>query len=202
MPELRPRERRRRPVLQRLRDGHGFLADIGDTGSRSTVDGLLADDLDEAERVLCGGHEFLADIGDTGSRCTVDGLLADVLVRMGRYEEATAFAAESRAIAGVDDLDAQPRWRTALARVHSVRGEHDEAEALAREAVAVVEPIDLLVKVTAFDALGDVLARAGKTDEAAAVLERAIALHEQKGNVVSAARSRAARDDLRAARPS
>jgi len=162
----------------------------------------LADDLDEAERVLRDGHGFLADIGDTGSRCTVDGLLADVLVRMGRYEEASAFAAESRAIAGVDDLDAQPRWRTALARVHSVRGEHDHAEALAREAVAVVEPIDLLVKVTAFDALGDVLARAGKTDEAAAALERAIALHEQKGNVVSAARSRAALDGLRAARPS
>ena len=46
-------------------------------------------------------YEFLAEIGDTGSRCTVDGLLADVLVRMGRYEEATAFAAESRTIAGV-----------------------------------------------------------------------------------------------------
>jgi len=163
---------------------------------------VLADDLDEAERVLRLGHEFLLEIGDTGSRCTVDGLLADALLRQGRYDEAAAVAAESRAIAGVDDLDAQPRWRTALARVHSARGEHGEAEALAREAVALVEPIDLLVKVTAFDALGEVLARAGKPEEAADAVERALGLHEQKGNVVSAERSRAVLDELRTAKPS
>ena len=68
--------------------------------------------------------------------------------------------------------------------------------------IRLLEPIDLLVKVTAFDALGDVLARAGKTDGAAAALERAIALHEQKGNVVSAARSRAALEGVRSARRS
>jgi hypothetical protein len=33
-------------------------------------------------------------------------------------------------------------------------------------------------------------------DEAAAACEQAIALHEQKGNVVSAARSRSALEDL------
>jgi class 3 adenylate cyclase/tetratricopeptide (TPR) repeat protein len=162
----------------------------------------LAGDLDEAERVLREGHDFLVGIGDVGSRCTVDGLLADVLVRQGRYEEAAAFAAESRAIAGVDDLDAQPRWRAALARVLSARGEHAEAEALAREAVALVEPIDLVVKATAYDALGEVLARAGKAEEAADVVERAISLHEQKGNVVSSARARALLGELRASRPS
>jgi tetratricopeptide (TPR) repeat protein len=162
----------------------------------------VVDDLDEAERVLRRGHEFLVGIGDTGSRCTVDGLLADVLFRQGRYEEAEVFAAESRATAGVDDLDAQPRWRAALARVLSVRGEHEEAEALAREAVALVEPIDLVVKATAYDALGEVLARAGKAEDAADAVERAIALHEQKGNVVSTARARALLGELRASRPS
>ena len=85
----------------------------------------------------------------------------------------------------------------------SSRGEHARAEALGREAVDLVEPIDLLLlKGTVYDALGEVLARAGKIDEAAAVLERAVGVHEQKGNVVSARRSRAVLDGLRAGEPS
>ena len=160
----------------------------------------LAGDLDEGERVLREGHDFLVEIGDTGSRCTVDGMLADVLVQQGSSEEASVFAIESREIAAVDDLDAQPRWRAALARVLSQRGEHAEAEALAREAVALVEPIDLLlVKASAFDALGEVLARGGRPQEAAVALEQAIALHDQKENAVSAKRSRALLAELRGA---
>ena len=51
-------------------------------------------------------------------------------------------------------------------------------------------------------ALGEVLARAGRLEEAAIALERAIALHEQKENVVWAARSRASLEGLRAGRRS
>jgi class 3 adenylate cyclase len=45
-------------------------------------------------------------------------------------------------------------------------------------------------------ALGEVLSIAGHVEDAAAALERAIVVHEQKGNVVSATRSRAMLDRL------
>jgi tetratricopeptide (TPR) repeat protein len=170
-----------------------------DVGSAHALGG----DFDEAERVLRRGHDRLLEMGDTGARCTVDAMLADVLFSLGRLDEAAELASESRDIASVDDLDAQPRWRAALAKVLAARGEHAEAESLALEAVSLVEPIDLLlVKAGVFDALGEVLGAAGKRQEARAALERAIALHEQKGNVVWAARSRAAVDALGAPRPS
>jgi class 3 adenylate cyclase/tetratricopeptide (TPR) repeat protein len=159
---------------------------------------LLSDDLDRAEHVLRRGHDLVVEVGDTGQQSTIDALLAEVLLLRRRYDEASSLATGVRAIAGIDDLDAQPRWRAALARVLSVRDEQEQALALVREAVALVEPIDLVVKATVFDALGEVLARAGKAEEAAVALERAIALHEQKGNVVSAGHSRAALAGLRA----
>jgi class 3 adenylate cyclase len=163
----------------------------------------LSGDLDAAARELHQGHHLLASVGDSGARCTLDAMLADVLVRAGRVEEAAQFAEESRVIAAVDDLDAQPRWRAALARVLSSKGAHKEAVQVAREAVALVEPTDLLpLKALVYDAFGDALAGAGCIDEGAAAVEQAIALHEQKSNVVSAARSRTALDQLRAGRPS
>ena len=164
---------------------------------------MLGGELDEAERELRRGHDLLVSVGDSGARCTVDAMLADVLFRLGRVEEAAQFADESRTISGVDDLDAQPRWRAALARVLSSQGAHDEAVQLAREAVALMELVDLLtLKAGVYDALGDVLARSGQADEGATAVEQAIALHEQNGNVVSAARSRTMLDEIRAARPS
>ena len=67
--------------------------------------------------------------------------------------------------------------------------------------MALVEPIDFLdLKGHVHDVLGEVLARAGRLDDAAVAVERAIALHEQKGNVVSANRSRKLLDELRATR--
>ena len=113
------------------------------------------------------------------------------------------FAEESRAIAAPDDLDAQPRWRAALARVLASQGSHDAALEHALDAVALVEPVDLLpLKAVVYDSLGEVHAAAGRIDEAVAAVEQALTLHEQKGNVVSAERSRSVLDELRAARPS
>jgi hypothetical protein len=123
----------------------------------------------------------------------VSAQLADVLARRGRHAEAERRAEESRTIASHDDLDAQARWRSALARVLVSRAERDAGEHLVREALALLEPTDFVVLAAeAHDLLGEVLAGAGRTDEAAVAVERAIALHEQKGNAVSAARSRAA----------
>ncbi len=159
-----------------------------DVGSAEVVAG----DLDAAAARLRRGHELLVEMGDTGARSTLDAILADVEFRLGRMDDAVSLAEQSRLIASVDDLDAQPRWRGSLALVLASRGELDDAERLAREAVALAEPTDFLpLKAWLHDVLGEVLALAGKMAEATAAVERAISLHEQKGNVVSAERSRA-----------
>ncbi len=63
----------------------------------------------------------------------------------------------------------------------------------------LVEPLDFLeLKGFVHDVLAEVLLGVGRAEEADAAIERAIAFHEQKGNVVSAARSRAALHHLRA----
>jgi class 3 adenylate cyclase/tetratricopeptide (TPR) repeat protein len=171
----------------------------GDVG----VAELIGRDLDHAENVLRRGHEVLVAIGDVGVRSTVDAIYADVLFHRGRHDEALELAEESRVIAAVDDLDSQPRWRAARARVLSYRGEHDEALALLDDALALVEPLDFLeLKGYVHDVLAEALARVDRVDEAAHAVGRAIAFHEQKGNVVSAARSRSVLDGLGVEHPS
>jgi class 3 adenylate cyclase/tetratricopeptide (TPR) repeat protein len=169
-----------------------YAADIG-------VSELIGRDLERAEFELRRGHDVLVEIGDVGVRSTVDAVLADVLFIQGKHDEALELADSSRTIAAADDLDAQPRWRAARARVLSYRGEHDEALALLEEAAELVEPIDFLeLKGYVHDVLAEALARVDRIDDAVGAVERAIAFHERKGNVVSASRSRAVLDDLRA----
>jgi tetratricopeptide (TPR) repeat protein len=164
---------------------------------------LLAGDLDRSERELRLGHDLLAEIGDSGLRSSVDAVLSDVLFLQGCDDEALVFAEESRAAGAIDDLDSQPRWRGARARVLSRRGDHDEALALVHEALALLEPTDFIGQhAYVCDVHGEVLAASGQLYEASAAVERAIGFHEQKGNVVSAARSRSRLDGLRAGRPS
>ena len=159
---------------------------------------VLAEELGRAEAELRRGRDAMMEVGDTGVRATVVAVLADVVGRLGRQEEALAFVDECRAIAGQDDLDVQPRWRVALARILSAQGEHAGAEALLREADALLEPLDFIdLHADVLDVLGDVLAEAGRIDEAAAAVDRAAALHVHKGNVVSASRSRSSLDGLR-----
>jgi class 3 adenylate cyclase/tetratricopeptide (TPR) repeat protein len=164
---------------------------------------VIAGDLDAAAARLRRGHELLVEMGDTGVRSTVDAILADVEFRLGRLDEAVWLAEQSRLSASVDDLDAQPRWRGSLARVLASKGELADAERLARDAVALAEPTDFLpLKAWLHDVLGEVLALAGKSAEATAAIQRAISLHEQKGNLVSAERSRTGLHELRELRPS
>jgi class 3 adenylate cyclase/tetratricopeptide (TPR) repeat protein len=150
---------------------------------------LILGDPDEAEQELRAGYEALARAGETGTRASVAALLADVLLRKGQLDEAATLAEETRALANVEDLDAQPKWRAIQARVLAARGAHGEAERLAREAVELADGTDFLaVQADAYDALGAVLALAQRPEEAAAAVERAAAIHAAKGNVVSAAR--------------
>jgi tetratricopeptide (TPR) repeat protein len=158
---------------------------------------VIAGELDRAESVLRAGDERLVHVGETGVRATVTAQLADVLARQGEFEEALRYIDESNAIAAPDDLDAQPRWRVALARALLGQGDVAAADRIVREAIALLDPTDFIdLHADALDVLGDVLVRDGRVEDAAVALQGAIALHEQKGNVVSAARSRAALDEL------
>jgi class 3 adenylate cyclase/tetratricopeptide (TPR) repeat protein len=164
---------------------------------------LVAGDLDRSERELREGHDLLVEIGDTGVRSSLDAILSDVLFLLGRDDEALVFAEASRTAGAIDDLDSQPRWRGARARVLARRGEHEEALELVGEALALLEPTDFIGQhAYVCDVHGEVLTASGRPAEAVAAVERAIAFHEQKGNVVSAARSRAVLDELRTMRPS
>ncbi|HET9437891.1 MAG TPA: adenylate/guanylate cyclase domain-containing protein [Gaiellaceae bacterium] len=157
----------------------------------------LSGDLERAEAELRRGHDLLVAIGEVGLRATVDPILASVVQRQGRDEEADQLIEECRGLGSADDFDAQSRWRAVLARVLARRGDLEAAEELAREAVAIVEPTDFIgLQADTHDALGHVLSRAERRDEARGALQRAIALHEQKGNVVAAARSRRALDEF------
>jgi class 3 adenylate cyclase/predicted ATPase len=167
------------------------------------VSAIIVRDLARAEFELRRGHEVLLAMGEVGVRSTIDAVLSDALCLQGKYDEALELAESSRAIAAVDDLDSQPRWRAARARALSACGEHDEALALLDEAAALVEPIDFLeLKGLVHDVSAEALVRVGCADEAVHALECAIGFHEQKGNVVSAARSRGVLEGLQAPKPS
>jgi hypothetical protein len=82
-------------------------------------------------------------------------------------------------------------WRGVQSRVMARRGQLDDAEALAREAVALAEKTDFLVyRGDALVDLAYILQDAGRTQEAAVAAAAGLELHEQKGNLVTAAKIR------------
>ena len=84
----------------------------------------------------------------------------------------------------------------ALSRSHG-SGSSRTPRAIAREAVGHAEGTEFLgFHADALLVLAEVLRLAGEPAEAAAALEEAVALYERKGNVVSAAKARAALDEL------
>ena len=83
------------------------------------------------------------------------------------------------------------------AKLLAQRGDFENAERLAREAIELAARTDFLeVHARALDDFAEVLRLAGRPQESLAELEHAIRLHEQKGNVVSAATTRALVEDL------
>ena len=95
-----------------------------------------------------------------------------------------------------DDLDPQVAWRRVQAKVLALRGASRTPRRLAREAIELAAGTDFLdLHARAIEDLVEVM-RAGRSREALDELEPAIRLHDQKGNTVGAARTRALRDLL------
>jgi class 3 adenylate cyclase/tetratricopeptide (TPR) repeat protein len=158
---------------------------------------MLAGDVVVAEREIRRACELLEQMGEKGFLSTQAGRLAQALYEQGRYEEAERQTELSESAGASDDFATQVLWRQVRAKTLAVRGEYEPAKRLAREAVALGEPTqDLNMHGDALCDLAEVLKLAGDREEARRALEQALELYDQKGNIVSAARVKAALADL------
>jgi tetratricopeptide (TPR) repeat protein len=152
---------------------------------------MLAGDAAAAERVLRPGYEKLAELGATGQLQVVGSYLAQAVCKQGRHDEAERLAL------AVEQMDPSSVAEVALARCARAKaitqlGRVQEGEQLAWEAVALIDQTEFLIdRAGARMDLAEVLLVAGHSDEAAPVLSEALRLHEEKGNLVSAEKTRA-----------
>ena len=158
---------------------------------------LLAGRPDAAERTLRPAADALERMGNHGHFVTIAPVLADALFAQGRGDEAAPLIELVIQWAMADDLDPQIGWRRIQAKLLAGRGDFENAERLAREAIELAARTDFLeVHARALADFAEVLRLAGRPQESLAELEHALRLHEQKGNVVSAATTRALVEDL------
>ncbi|MEP6666753.1 MAG: adenylate/guanylate cyclase domain-containing protein [Nocardioidaceae bacterium] len=169
----------------------GLRMRVGVTALRGGAVEDLAGDLEAADRTYAEGIAILQSLGETGVRSTLAAMHANVLYRLGRRQEMEAAVRLARETGAADDIATQVDWRGAAAKLAADDGRLADAERLVGEAIELVEPTDFLeLRGRAFEALAHVEARAGRPDRWKAALDRALAEHEQKGNLVAAARVR------------
>jgi class 3 adenylate cyclase/tetratricopeptide (TPR) repeat protein len=160
----------------------------------------LAGDLTAAERAARRSCGELEELGDTGYRATAVARLADSLYSLGRLEEAERESSLAEELAAPDDRLSQGLWRPVRAKVYAHSGRHAEAEVLAREAVMLFAETDMVdYHAHALSDLAEVLDLRGESEAATEQLEHAVKLFEAKGNVVGAARAKAALVEIPAA---
>jgi tetratricopeptide (TPR) repeat protein len=128
-----------------------------------------------------------------GRLSTEAAFLAQAVYAQGRHEEAEYLTGVGEGAATPDDVFSQMAWRSVRAKALARKGELAQAELLAREAVALAEETDgLNLHGDALLDLAEVLRVAGRPSDAVAAAGRALPLYERKGNLVLAARARAA----------
>jgi tetratricopeptide (TPR) repeat protein len=149
--------------------------------------------------LLAGDPAAAAELAEAGAELSAAPARAQAYYRLGRLEDAEAWAGRAAEIGASDDWMAQMPSLQVRAKVLARRGEHSEAERLAREAVAIGARAAQALNLTAdaYADLAEVLSLAGRTVEAASALEQALDRYERKENVVMAARIRARLEALR-----
>jgi tetratricopeptide (TPR) repeat protein len=152
---------------------------------------LLASEPRRAEVELRRGLAILEHAGGRGMVALQSAHLAETLYAQDRLDEARELAATSRDSAASDFVGVQVRWRIVAAKLDTAGGDAARAVELAREAVRLAGRTDAPnLHADALVALGDALRTAGRAEEATSSLREALRLYEQKGNLVSAARTR------------
>jgi class 3 adenylate cyclase/tetratricopeptide (TPR) repeat protein len=154
---------------------------------------LLAGDPAAAERELRAGYDALIEMGDMGRLSTAAAFLAQAVYAQGRHEDAEHLTGVAEGAATPDDVLSHIAWRSVRAKALAKKGELPQAELLACEAVALAEETDgLNLHGDALLDLAEVLHAAGRPSDGVVAAERALELYERKGNLVAAARARAA----------
>jgi tetratricopeptide (TPR) repeat protein len=155
---------------------------------------LLAGNPEHAEVILATSCDALRAVGASEWLATNSALLGEALYRQGRFADALDASSAALSVAPPEHLTSRAvAWRVqakSLARAGRVA----EAQSLAAETIerlAEIEALDVLGE--AYAASAEVHAVAGASDEADQDWKRAIDTFERKGNVVSAARVRAAK---------
>jgi len=176
-----------------------IAGDLGATWSMATAVWMageverLAGEWESAERMYRRGYETYVRMGEKAQFSTLAVLLGNAVYAQGRHDEAFELTQVSERAASPEDFLSQMLWRALRAKVLSGRGATSEAESLGRDAMEVgrkTDSIDMQGDV-AMD-LSEVLGRAGRAREAREAIEEALSFYERKGNLVSAARARAA----------
>ena len=150
-----------------------------------------------AETSLRAALDALKRMGEQAFLSTTIAFLARSVFTQERDDEAEELAQLSARLTAPRDSLTQILWRGVEARVVARRGRAEEAERLARAAVSLADRTDFLVqRGDAWIDLAQILQDRGRADEAAAAAGQGLHLHEQKGNVVTAARIRSDPLDL------
>jgi tetratricopeptide (TPR) repeat protein len=143
-----------------------------------------------AEDELRHGYAILAESGDTALIGYPALMLAETLLDQEREDEARSFAEIGKAAISPDDTFDQVLACMVEARLRARSGDASGAEAPARKAVALAAGTDALVlHADALARHAQILVLAGRSAEARAAFGQAIDLYQQKGHVVSAART-------------
>jgi class 3 adenylate cyclase/tetratricopeptide (TPR) repeat protein len=158
----------------------------------------LAGDAAAAETAARRTYELLEPLGEVGFQALAAGQLASSLYALESFDEAEHFTAAAEGLAASDDVTSNLLWRQVRAKLEARAGRHADAEQIAHEAVVLGERTDMLNwHANALVDLADVYVLAGRPEQGVAPLEQALALYERKGNLVSAAKTRAALTELR-----
>jgi DNA-binding SARP family transcriptional activator len=154
---------------------------------------LLAGDLERAEEILSAACGELRVAGESEWLATNSALLAEALYREGRYAEALELSGSALEIAPPGHLTSRAVAQRVRAMALARAGRLAEALALATATIELLAAIDAPnERGEAFAASAEVHALAGSAAEAERDWEQALGAFEKKGNVVSAARIRAA----------
>jgi tetratricopeptide (TPR) repeat protein len=154
---------------------------------------LLAGNPERAEEILSAACDTLRAAGESEWLATNSALLAEALYRQGRYADAVALSSSALAIAPPGHLTSRAIAQRVQAKGLARAGRLAEAQALVAETIELLAATDVVNEEgEAFAASAEIHALAGAAAEAEQDWARALRAFERKGNVVSAARVRAA----------
>jgi len=153
---------------------------------------LMAGDHVAAEQHLRQGYEALRAMGERGHCASLATWLAEAVYEQGRFGEALRLTEEAAALAGLDDYEAQGRWRATKAKLLARRGQFPAAARLAEEAVMLVPAaVDPPERAEFLLAWAEVCRLHGEFDEAGACARRALQFYQDRHIVPLAERARA-----------